>query len=356
MKICRESATGRLARGCGAGYDVHYEGMSDRQPFDPFLPADAMAIVALDVARRTGLLDALFDRPQPVDALGPILCHLLVEGGVARSDHAGQIALAADFHAAWVNARGDLAERLAFQRCALADMIIRLETLCFDVPAFIAGSATFGLFRYDRAMTETPEDLSHTRRWVAYVEALSRHEAPALTPLIDLTGAARVLEIGGNTGVMAEALLSTYPELEIVIMDLPAVCALGMERAGSVQGLSFVAADARTADWREAAGPVDAVLFKSVLHDWPEVEAVAMLDRAIAAVPQGGRVIVAERGPMTAQAGQGLRASDASNLVFAPFFRDPAFYQKVLYERGCAVTRADLRLDMAWHVVTAVKA
>lgn len=330
--------------------------MNDAPLSDPFLPADALALVALDVARRTGVLDALFDGPEPVDALGSLLCHLLIEGGVAQADHAGRIMLTPDFHAAWATARGDLAERLTFQRRALADIITRLDSLCFDVPAFIAGSATFSLFRYDRAMTETPEDLAHTRRWVAYVEALSRYEAPALVPLVDLTHAARMLEVGGNTGVMAEALLAAYPGLEAVVMDLPAVCAMGKARAGGVPGLSFVAADARAVDWRDAAGPVDTVLFKSVLHDWPDIDALSLLDRAVAAVPPGGRVIVAERGSISAEAGRGLRASDAANIVFAPFFRDPAFYQHALSERGCVVTRSDLRLDMAWHVVTAVKA
>lgn len=330
--------------------------MSDTRPADPVLPDDAVAMVALDVARRTGVLDALFDGPMPADRLGPLLSHLLVEGGMAQPDTEGHIALTPVFRAAWVDARDDLDARLAFQRRALADLVTRLEALCYDVPAFMSGSATFGLFRYDRAMTEAPDDLAHTRHWVAYVEALSRHEAPALVPLVDLAGADRMLEIGGNTGVMAEALLAAWPGLQAVVMDLPAVCAMGRARAGDVPGLSFVAGDMREIDWRDAAGPVDAVLFKSVLHDWTDADALDLLDRAVAAVPPGGRVIVAERGPVAAEVGQGLRAGDAANIVFAPFFRDPAFYEAALSRRGCTVTRTDLRLDMAWHIVTAVTA
>lgn len=329
--------------------------LADQVP-DPPLPACALALVALDVARRTGRLDALFYGPQPEAALGTILAHFLTEGGVARRLDGDQIALVPAFRDAWAGAREDLAARLSFQRRALADIVTSMERLCFDVPAFMADSSTFRLFRYDRAMTEKSEDLAHTRRWVAYVEALSRHEAPSLAALIDLGGASRLLEIGGNTGVMAEALLAAYPGLEAVVMDLPGVCALGRMRAGGVAGLSFVSADARWADWRVTAGLVDAVLFKSVLHDWPEADAAGFLDRAVATVPRGGRVIVVERGPVTAETGQGLRATDAANAVFAPFFRDPDFYERALTDRGCTVKRAGVRLDMAWHIVTGVRA
>lgn len=42
-------------------------------------------------------------------------------------------------------------------------------------------------------------------------------------------------------------------------------------------------------------GPVDAVLLKSVLHDWDDGDAVRILRRACDALAAGGRVLVVER-------------------------------------------------------------
>ena len=85
-----------------------------------------------------------------------------------------------------------------------------LDEMVFDLPAFMERSATFRLFRYDMAEGTTSEHLNATRPWVDYVEALSRSESPHLVPLINLREGDRILEIGGNTGRMSEALISTY--------------------------------------------------------------------------------------------------------------------------------------------------
>ena len=131
---------------------------------------------------------------------------------------------------------------------------------------------------------------------------------------------------------MALAILAARPELTAAVLDLPAVCALGVERCAGRPGaerLRFLAGDARRDAW---PAPADAVLFKSVLHDWPPEEAEAMLARARAAAAPGAPVIVTERGPIETAAPAPFHL--AAELVFAPFFRPPEAYVAMMTRVG----------------------
>ena len=320
----------------------------DPLPEDLFLK-DFLGAMGLDAALRLGLVDRLLaGGALPQGPSGATLAALLEQAGVLRD---GQIS--ASFRAVLASRRGILEQKLAFLRRATLDVTRHLDLLLTDLPAFMAESETFALFRYDKAMTVRPEDVAATRLWVDYVTALSEAEAPSLVPHIPLSGVSRLLEVGGNTGVMARALLDTNPDLRAVILDLPAVCALG-EARGAHPRLAFHPGDARAGDWPLVAGaPAEAVLFKSVLHDWPDGDALGLLDKALSALPSGGRIIICERGPL---AHHPMPYAMTANLVFAPFYRDPGLYEGHLRGAGCRVERsAPIPLDMPFHVVTGTK-
>lgn len=246
-----------------------------------------------------------------------------------------------------------LQARLAFLRGALRDVALHGDLIFADPETFMERAETFRLFDYSQARDTSEAALAATGPWVDYVSTLTRAEAPALVPLIELPPDALVLEPGGNSGAFARALIPVARPRRHVVLDLPAVCALGARR-GAVPGLVFAPGDMRRDDLRAVAGGApDAVLFKSVLHDWPEVEARDLIARAVAALAPGGRLIIAERcafGGMT-----GGTAMDYANLVFAPFYRDPAVYQAMLRDLapGLSVAVARTRIDMDWFVLTA---
>jgi hypothetical protein len=243
--------------------------------------------------------------------------------------------------------------RLSFLRSACRDVALFGDLIFADPDAFMAQSETFSLFNYHLARDLSEGAIEATRPWVAYVSNLTRTEAPFLVPLITVAEGAQVLEPGGNSGVFARALIDTFHPLQYVVMDLPAVCALGRDR-GAVPGLSFVAADMRKGDWRTAAGfAPDVILFKSVLHDWPEAEAGNLLTEALRALAPGGQIVIAER---TAFRGMtGGTSMDYANLVFAAFYRDPDLYQAMLQRLApdLAVTVSRTVIDTEWFVLTA---
>jgi hypothetical protein len=323
------------------------------EAFEAAVLGDVAAIAALRLAADRGLLARLQAGPvrEPDARSGgtPLLLAMLRGAGIATLDGEGGWALSP---AAARALNAGLLARARFAAVAMADLLLHGDALLEGREALVGRAATFAFFRYDRARGTGAAQLEDTAPWVAHVTALSEREAPALAPLIPVGDAAHLLEVGGNTGVMALALLARHPALRATILDLPAVCHLGLARCHGRAGaerLSFLPGDARETPWPAA----DAVLFKSVLHDWDIAAVRGMLGRAAQAVPPGGRVIVCERGRVEAEPALSGAAAVA-NLVFAPFYREPEAYRAELAALGLRLLPpAQARLDMTFHVVAA---
>jgi cyclopropane fatty-acyl-phospholipid synthase-like methyltransferase len=338
------------------------EPASDTLPFGAehaFL-TDLAGVAALREAVALGLIDLLADGPVAPAALAArldlperglrLLLAMLSDAGVT-----GEGGLTGAFAAIWQVRRGVLCAKLDFLHRAALDVGEDLHGLLFDLRRFQTQARSFAFFRSDRAMEVSEAALAATKPWVDYVTALSLTETRHVLPAIDLGGARRLLEIGGNTGVLAEALLERDPGLTATVLDLPAVCALGRQRmAGqpAEQRLHFVGSDARRQPW---PAPVEAVLFKSVLHDWPEAEARRFLTNAAACLPPGGRIIICERVPME-EVHPPFPLWMLANLVFAPFYRAPSFYAGILSGLGLVPEPVEqVDLDLKFAVLTAVK-
>lgn len=321
---------------------------TDLLPEDAFLD-QFLGAMALDLALRQGVIDRMMSgETLPQTKGGAILGQMLTASGVIADG-----ALTPAFIAVMSQRRTILEQKLRFLCLAARDVVNGLDNLLGDLPTFMGQSETFALFRYDKAMQTDAAAIAATRPWVDYVTALSEAEAPVLVPHFPLAGVARLLEIGGNTGVIAREALRLHTGLHAAVLDLPAVCAIGRENRAHPR-LAFVAGDARTPDWPLVMGKnPDAVLFKSVLHDWPDPHVNAMLDRAVAHLAPGGRIIICERG---AFGGGSMPFSMTANLVFAPFYRPPEFYQAAFTARGLTdITQVDVDMDMRFHIVSGRK-
>jgi demethylspheroidene O-methyltransferase len=131
----------------------------------------------------------------------------------------------------------------------------------------------------------------------SYSELMAQSQAMVAREVLDsysLTRHARLLDIGGGEGVFLLAAGARYPRLKLMLFDLPAVAARGAERfldAG-------MAARATTAGGDFFRDPLpdgaDIVSLVRVLHDHDDEFALAILRRAHAALPKGGRLLLAE--------------------------------------------------------------
>ncbi|WP_132255671.1 methyltransferase [Methylobacterium segetis] len=323
-----------------------------------------IAARALAFALERGLVDRLATRPMPAGELAAalrlpperldVLVGLLVASGVLSDGSAGSINLSPAFRAV-LPARDLIEAKLAFATAAADDLNTLFPEFIADLPAFMERSRTFELFRYDRCFEVTEDNLVATRRWVSYTTCLTRYEAGPCLDRLDLARHRRMLDLGGNSGEFAAQACARAPDLRATVADLPVVCVLGRENlAGRPEGerVAFHPCDMRRDPLPEGQ---DLVTFKSVLHDWPETEARALLARAHAALVPGGRLVIFERAPMSLRSTESDFAASA-NLVFEPFFRPADFYRSAL--RGVGFGRiavASVELETAFHLIEATK-
>lgn len=118
----------------------------------------------------------------------------------------------------------------------------------------------------------------------------ARHDYADVPKTLALQGNERVIDAGGGLGVLAAALLATYPALHVTLLERPEVIAQAAGELPSDPRLTLRAGDMFSA-WPDTA---DAVLLARVLHDWDDEAALHILQRARAALPQGGRLFIVE--------------------------------------------------------------
>ena len=112
--------------------------------------------------------------------------------------------------------------------------------------------------------------------------------------LVSLSGAQRLLDVGGGTGAFLAAVGAAYPALRLDLFDLPAVLeGAGARLAGA--GLSS-RVTLHPGSFRDEALPrgADVVSLVRVLYDHDDSTVVRLLAAARAALPPGGRLIVSE--------------------------------------------------------------
>lgn len=292
------------------------------------------------------------DARVPQAAAQAVLDLLSASGVVEKSDG---YRLTQDFRQA-LNARDLLEAKLWFANLVSPDIHEHFEALVADVPRFMANAKVFELFRYDRCVAVTAENLELTRRWVSYTTTLTKYEAPEALARMDLAERRSLLDVGGNSGEFARQACARHPQLQATVYDLPVVCELGRQHVGKfVEGerVHFVEGDLR------GPSPLprghDIISFKSVLHDWPEDYAKAFLGKAVEALLPGGRLAIFERGAIRLD-GAPLTYAMVPNLVFLPFFREPALYLDTLAGLGMTDIAVEwMELDMPFFLVTAWK-
>jgi demethylspheroidene O-methyltransferase len=111
----------------------------------------------------------------------------------------------------------------------------------------------------------------------------------------------RVLDVGGGNGAFLRAVAAEAPRLDLMLFDLPAVAEEARARFAAA-GLS-ARASVHGGDFTQDALPqgADLITLVRVLHDHDDDVALGLLRRIHAALPPGGRLLLAE--PMAGTSG-----------------------------------------------------
>lgn len=128
---------------------------------------------------------------------------------------------------------------------------------------------------------------------------------------VSFKGIKRLVDIGGGTGAFLEAVGRTYPDLEMILFDLPEVVPGATERFAKAGLSDRVTIEAGS--FRDDAVPQegDAISLVRVLYDHADETVSALLGDVFEALPAGGRLIISE--PM----GGGANPDRAGDVYFA---------------------------------------
>jgi SAM-dependent methyltransferase len=329
---------------------------------DDFL-RDFVPTRALKSALEMGLIDALAEKPCSLTDLAVrsggdeagmrLLTGLLAAAGVVESDD-GTVALTERFRTA-LEYRDLLETKLDFIGFVLLDFIDRFNTLVTDEARFMQEAQLFRLFDYQKSTAATPQNYGWTKVWMRLTTALTRHEAEACLQLYDLGKHHRMLDIGGNSGEFLVRACKAHPGLRGTVMDLPVVCEFGQDHVLAFDERDRISFHPGSALRDPLPEGFDLITFKSMLHDWPEIDAIQFLRRAAAALEPGGTLLIFERGPLDFADGTPPLAL-LPILMFARSYRTPELYREILEDLDFTdIEVKSLRLDSPFFLLTASK-
>jgi demethylspheroidene O-methyltransferase len=167
-----------------------------------------------------------------------------------------------------------------------------------DPVALLRGSPQTSHLKAFWSYANNPQAADATPQQVrAYSELMAQTQAMVAREVLDACALGRhrrLLDIGGGEGVFLVTAGLRYPDLELMLFDLPAVAARATERFREA-GMA-ARANAFGGDFFRDALPAgaDIVSLVRVLHDHDDDFALAILRRAHAALPKGGTLLLAE--------------------------------------------------------------
>ena len=132
-----------------------------------------------------------------------------------------------------------------------------------------------------------------------------------LLRMVSLRGVSRLMDVGGGSGAFLAAVARRYPKLDLRLFDLPEVRGEAQRRlaqAGLEDRIELCAGSFRSDALPEGA---DAISLVRVLYDHEDATVRDLLAKCHAALPAGGRLIVAE--PMSG----GARPERAGDVYFS---------------------------------------
>ena len=147
----------------------------------------------------------------------------------------------------------------------------------------------------------------------AVMGASQRMIAEHLAGLDVFAGSRRILDVGGGDGTLAIEIARHHREAQLTVADLPAVCEIAQARVAAA-GLSDRIGSVGLDFFRESL-PIghDTACLVRILHDHEEQPVQALLRAVFAALPAGGRLVIAE--PMAADGSAG-RLIDAYFSIY----------------------------------------
>jgi DNA-binding HxlR family transcriptional regulator len=110
----------------------------------------------------------------------------------------------------------------------------------------------------------------------------------------DFSGFTHLLDVGGGSGELLGAVLTRYPQLRGTVFDLERCTDAAtnhLQEIGCENRATFIAGDF----FESVPAVADAIILKSVIHDWNSERSQQILGNCRRAIPADGTLLLAER-------------------------------------------------------------
>jgi hypothetical protein len=252
----------------------------------------------IHVAAKLGIAELLRDGPRPIGelakatgaderALGRLLTALSTIGICERSGKdvyaltevgGGLDGEAEQSFKAWAIFEGEM---LAKRWSGMLETVMTGKTAA-ELQGF---SSSFEL------MGRTPEDVE---KFNAAMTELTRLVTPDILRSYDFSGISHLMDVGGGSGELLGAIAQQNRKLRGTVFDLPRCAeAAGkhLQRIGLGDRVEFVAGDF----FKSVPAIADAIILKSIIHDWNDARSVSILRNCREALPGNGKLLLVER-------------------------------------------------------------
>lgn len=187
---------------------------------------------------------------------------------------------------------------------------------------------------YDYFATR-PEDCA---RFDRSVQTLNILIVRTLLPAYPWGAIGTLVDVGSGTGDFTAQVLVRNPATRAILFDLPHVVPRArpiMEKAGVGDRCEYVAGDFFT----EVPPGADVYLLKTILHDWDDARAGAVLRTVRAAMRPDSRVVVLESVPLPGDEYDIGKVMDIKQLVlFGGYARSRPQFEELFAAAGLALT------------------
>ncbi|MEW6736393.1 MAG: methyltransferase [Acidobacteriota bacterium] len=149
----------------------------------------------------------------------------------------------------------------------------------------------FGMGFFDFLMN--PQNAELGRSFGETLIAVWKLYFSSVATAYDFSKAHKVVDVGGNLGLMIESILRAYPDLQGVLFDLPPVVEQAQQRLTAV-GLADRCQVVGGNFFEAVPSGGDIYLISQVIHDWDDARSIAILQNCRRAISTQGKLLVIE--------------------------------------------------------------
>ena len=250
------------------------------------------------VAAKLGIADLLRDGPRSLDqlagatatnraALGRLLTALSTVGICAR--------IAPHYYSLTeLGSALDASADQSFKAWAIFEGEMLSRSWSGLLETIVTGKTAAQLQGFDNSFQLMSRSVDNIATFNAAMADLTRLVTPDVLSALDFSGISHLMDVGGGSGELIGAVATRYPGLRGTVFDLPRCQAAAedhLQRIGVGDRARFVAGD-----FFDTIPPAsDAILLKSVIHDWDDERACVILRNCHRALPKQGRLLLVER-------------------------------------------------------------